>query len=94
MKLLRGILWVLTALLTALEVCLAWLWLKLTLYVMEYGRAENPYAAEDAEITGIIAALLLPLTLAALIWAVRRIMLRYKSCERRDRGEEYADDLL
>ena len=86
--LLRGMLWVLTALLTALEVCLAWLWLKLTLYVMEYGRAENPYAAEDAEITGIIAALLLPLTLAALIWAVRRIMLRYKSCERRDRGEE------
>lgn len=94
MKLLRGILWVLTALLTALEVCLAWLWLKGTLYVMEYGRAENPYAAEGAELAGIFAALLLPLTLAALIWAARRVIFWYKSCERRDRGEEYADDLL
>ena len=79
MKALRILLWVLAAALTALEALLVILWLKGTLYVMEYGRAENPYAAEDADIAGICALLLLPLALAALLWAACRIRSWYKS---------------
>ena len=62
--------WALTAILTALEALLAWKWLWGTRYVLEYGAAENPYAAEDAEIAGICALLLLPLALTALAWTV------------------------
>ena len=76
--LLTGALWCAAACLTALELMLAWGWLRGTLYVMRYGAAENPYAAEDAEIAGICALLLLPLTLAALAWAAYRTFLRCK----------------
>ena len=70
-----GMLWILTAGLTALEGLLAWTWLRGMLYVAEYGAAENPYAAEDMEIAGICALALLPLFLAAA-WALCRIVLR------------------
>ncbi len=68
-------LWVLTAALTALEALLVWSWLRGVRYVAEFGAAENPYAAEDMEIAGICALALLPLALAALAWAARRIVL-------------------
>ena len=48
-----GLLLGLTACLAALEAVLAWGWLRGTLYVMRWGAAGNPYAAEDAEIAGI-----------------------------------------
>ena len=53
------------AVLLPLEALLAWAWLRGTLYVQKYGAAENPYAAEDAEIAGFCALVLLPLCLAA-----------------------------
>ena len=65
-----GLSWAAAALLAALEIPLAWSWLWGTAYVMKYGAVENPYAAEDAEIAGILALLALPLFLAALAWAV------------------------
>ena len=68
-------LWALTAALTALEALLVWSWLWGVGYVAEFGAAENPYAAEDMEIAGICALALLPLALAALAWAARRIVL-------------------
>ena len=74
MKLLRALLWVLTAALAGLESVLTVSWLKWTLYLMEYGREENPYVAEDADIAGFCALRLLPLTLAALYWAVRQLI--------------------
>lgn len=74
-----GMLWILTVGLTALEGLLAWTWLRGMLYVAEYGAAENPYAAEDMEIAGICALVLLPLFLAALAWAVCRIVLWSKT---------------
>ena len=52
-KLGLGALWALTACLTALEAVLAWTWLQGMRYVAEYGAEENPYAAEDMEISGI-----------------------------------------
>ena len=70
-----AMLWVLAAGLTALEASLFWIWLQGARYVAEYGAAENPYAAEDMEIAGICALILLPLFLAALAWAVCRIIL-------------------
>lgn len=66
---------VLTAALTGLEFLLFWAWLRGTLYVRKYGRLENPYAAEDAEIAGICALALLPLCLAALAWSVYKAVL-------------------
>lgn len=69
----------LAACLTTLELLLAGGWLRGTLYVMRYGAAENPYAAEDAEIMGICALFLLPLALAALAWVVYRMILRRKN---------------
>jgi hypothetical protein len=77
--LLTGLLLGLTACLTVLELLLAGNWLWGTLYILQYGAAENPYAAEDAEITGILAIYLLPLVLAAWAGTVFWIMLRYKS---------------
>ena len=71
-----GLLLGLTACLTALELLFAWSWLSGTLYVMRWGAAENPYAAEDAEIAGICALLLLPLLLAALAWTGYRMKKR------------------
>ncbi len=71
-------LWALTAALTALEALLAWSWLRGMRYVAEYGAAENPYAAEDMEIAGICALALLPLCLAALAWAVYRVVIHCK----------------
>lgn len=68
----------LTAALTGLEALLAWGWLRGTRYVTTYGKLENPYAAEDAEIMGICALLLLPLWLAALGWTVYGLVLRRK----------------
>ena len=73
-----GMLWILTVGLIALEGLLVWTWLRGMLYVAEYGAAENPYAAEDMEIAGICALILLPLFLAALAWAVCRIILWWK----------------
>ena len=77
--LLTGLLLGLTACLAVLESLFAGNWLRGTLYVMRCGAAENPYAAEDAEITGILAIYLLPLVLAAWAGTVFWIMLRYKS---------------
>ena len=77
--LLEGFFWGLTACLTTLELLFAWGWLRGTLYVMKYGAAENPYAAEEAEIMGLCALLLLPLTLAALAWVVYKMILRCKN---------------
>lgn len=74
-KLGLGALGALTACLTALEALLAWTWLRGMRYVAIYGAEENPYAAEDMEIAGICALILLPLFLAALAWAVCRIIL-------------------
>lgn len=68
-----------TAALAGLEAMLAWAWLRGTLYVARYGRAENPYAAEDADIAGICALLLLPLCLGALAWAARETVLWWKT---------------
>lgn len=73
--LLTGFLWGLTACLTALELLLAYGWLRGMLYVMRYGAAGNPYAAEDMEIAGACALAFLPLSLAAMAWAVCRIVL-------------------
>ena len=64
--LLEGLLWGLTACLAALEAALGGSWLWGTLYVAAAGAEENPYAAEDAEIAGLLALYLLPLFLAAL----------------------------
>lgn len=67
----RVLLWGAAVLLSAAETWLAWAWIQGTLYVRRYGGAEtNPYAAEDAEIAGVIALALFPLALAALVWAV------------------------
>ena len=89
---------VLTAALTGLEALLAWNWFWLTLYVMEDGRAENPYAAEDADIAGICALLLLPLCLAALAWVVYEIVARLEKAGGSPDGEieakKNADNLL
>ena len=78
----RGLLWAagaaLTAALTGLEALLAWGWLRGTRYVMTYGKLEDPYAAEDADILGICALLLLPLWLAALGWTAYGLVLRRK----------------
>ena len=74
-KLGLGALGALTAALTVLEALLVWSWLWGVGYVAEFGAAENPYAAEDMEIAGICALILLPLFLAALAWAVCRIIL-------------------
>lgn len=78
----RGLLWAagaaLTAALTGLEALLAWGWLRGTRYVMTYGKLENPYAAEDADILGICVLLLLPLWLAALGWTAYGLVLRRK----------------
>jgi hypothetical protein len=68
----------LTAALTGLEALLAWGWLRGTRYVMTYGKLENPYAAEDAELAGLCALILLPLWLAALAWAVYETVLWWK----------------
>ncbi len=68
----------LTAALAGLELLLFRAWLRGTLYVIRYGAEENPYAAEDAEIAGICALLLLPLCLAALAWSVYKAVLRRK----------------
>ena len=62
--------WAAAVPLAGLEGLLAWNWLWGTAYVLKYGAAENPYAAEDAEIAGIVALLVLPLFTAALVWAV------------------------
>ena len=78
----RGLLWAvgaaLTAALTGLEALLVWGWLRGMRYGMTYGKLENPYAMEDAEIMGICALLLLPLWLAALGWMVYGLGLRRK----------------
>lgn len=78
-----GLLLGLAACLTALELVLAWAWLRGTLYVMRYGAAENPYAAEDADIAGLCALMLLPLLLVVLacmgyriIWCRKRAKTR------------------
>ena len=68
----------LTAALTGLEALLVWVWLRGTMYVMKFGKAENPYAAEDAEVAGLCALMLLPLCLAALAWAVYETVLWWK----------------
>ena len=67
---------VLTAVLAGLEALLAWSWRQGTLYVSRYGRAD---AAEDADIAGICALLLLPLCLGALAWAARETVLWWKT---------------
>ncbi len=77
--LLTGLLLGLTACLTVLELLLAGNWLWGTLYILQYGAAENPYAAEDAEITGILAIYLLPLVLAAWAGTIFWSILRYQS---------------
>ena len=41
-------------------------------------KLENPYAAEDAELAGLCALILLPLWLAALAWAVYETVLWWK----------------
>lgn len=64
--LLEGVLWGLAGCLAVLEILSAASWLRGTLYVMSAGAADNPYAAEDAEIAGICALYLLPLFLAAV----------------------------
>ncbi|MCX4372040.1 MAG: hypothetical protein OSJ58_09465 [Dysosmobacter sp.] len=69
---------ILAAVLTGLEVLLAGAWLRGTLYVMKFGALENPYAAEDAEIAGLCALVLLPLWLAMLAWTVYRAVLWWK----------------
>ena len=61
---------ILAAFLTGLEVLLAGAWLRGTLYVMKFGALENPYAAEDAEIAGLWALVLLPLWVGRLAWTV------------------------
>ncbi len=66
--LLYGVSWFFAIAVSALETILIWSWLRGTLYVMKFGAAENPYAAEDAEITGFCALVLLPLVLAAWAW--------------------------
>ena len=68
----------LTACLTALEAALAAGWIRMSRYVEAAGAAENPYAAEDMEIAGICALALLPLCLAALAWAVYRVVIHCK----------------
>ena len=78
-------LWLLlTGVVTALEAVLTWLWLRGSVYVLRYGAEENPYAAEDAEIAGICALMLLPLFLFALAWMGYRISKkRAGACEER-----------
>lgn len=86
--LLTGLLLGTAACLTVLEVMLAVGWLRGKSYIMRYGAAENPYAAEDTEITGLLALLLLPLVLAALAGSVSWIMLRHKTRARDARLEK------
>ena len=73
-----GICWVLTAALTALETTLAWNWRRGMLYLAEAGAAQNPYAAEDTENSGLCALLLLPLVLAALTGTVSWTIWQHK----------------
>lgn len=77
-RLARGVLWTLAAALTGLEALLGLAWLRGTLYVMEFGAAENPYAAESTEIAGLCALMLLPLALAAAVWIVYRAVIHCK----------------
>ena len=74
-----GLLLGFTACVTTLELLFAWGWLRGMSYILRYGAAENPYAAEDAEMMGIFALLLMPLALAALAGAVSWIRLQYKT---------------
>ena len=82
---LTGLSWGLAACLTTLELLFAWGWLRGTLYVMRYGAAENPYAAEDAELMGIFALVLLPLAAAALGWALYRTVCKKRAEARSER---------
>ena len=86
--LLTGLLLGLTACLAVLESLFAGNWLRGTLYVMRCGAAENPYAAEEAEITGICALLLLPLFLAVLAGTVVWIFMQYKTRAKDARSEK------
>ena len=74
-----GLLLGFTACVTTLELLFAWGWLRGMSYILRYGAAENPYAAEDADIAGICALLLLPLCLGALAWAARETVLWWKT---------------
>ena len=83
--------WALAVLLTAAEALLARSWIEGARYVARYGAAENPYAAENAEIAGICALLLLPLVVSAAALAVYcTVYGRKKRAEawRRDRGDK------
>ena len=77
-----GASWTLAALLVLPEGALASLWLRGMRYLRQYGAAENPYAAENTEIAGLLALFLLPLVLAALAWAIYETVLWKK----RDKG--------
>ena len=78
-RLARGAGAVFTAALTGLEGWLFRAWLQGSRYLAQYGRAENPYAAEDTDLAGLCALLLLPLCLGALAWAVWEVLLWWKT---------------
>ena len=91
-----GVCLVLALALTGAEVWLAWSWLRGTLYVMRAGAAENPYAAEDADIAGLCALLLLPLGIIA--WAMYKVVSPVEKEGVSPSGEieakRHADDIL
>ena len=65
-----GLLWLFTLAAGSLESCCVWIWLSRTAYVGRWGGAENPYAAEEAEIAGACALLGAVPTLLLLILAI------------------------
>ena len=73
----------------ALESCCIWVWLSRTAYIGQWGAAENPYAAEEAEIAGLFSLLGAVPTLLLLVLAIfltRRLLRRRQSTSRnRDR---------
>ncbi|MCI9121335.1 MAG: hypothetical protein HFG00_07415 [Oscillibacter sp.] len=93
----RGLGLCLTALLTGLEAWLVRCWLWGRQYLQTWGAAENPYAAEDTEMAGLLALLVLPLCLTALAWTVYAMVLKDKAGKSPDgeiEARDNADNIL
>lgn len=69
--------WIITAFLAGLEAICIHLWISGTLYVMNWGAEENPYAAEDAWAAGVFSSIIvIPLTLMLMLAVYSTIKLR------------------
>lgn len=62
--------WLIAALLMLLEGSLIYLWIDRARYIMEWGVEENPYAAEDAWVAGVLTLLTVFPLLLMLVAAI------------------------